>query len=132
MIFEQAGKENTQRTLELAVNTARERGISYLVLSSTEGYTAEQLPDTQGIQVVVVTTAYGSKAPNENRLSQEKRRQLEEKGYQVCTAGHALSGAERGLLGGAGFAAGLALAVLADRRLRRQGGAVGYRVIRKL
>ncbi len=97
MIFEQAGKENTQRTLELAVNTARERGISYLVLSSTEGYTAEQLPDTQGIQVVVVTTAYGSKAPNENRLSQEKRRQLEEKGYQVCTAGHALSGAERGL-----------------------------------
>ena len=43
-----------------------------------------------------------------------------------------LSGAERGLLGGAGFAAGLALAVLADRRLRRQGGAVGYRVIRKL
>lgn len=97
MIFEKPGKENTAATLELAVKTARERGISHLVLSSTEGYTAEQLPDTQGIQVVVVTTAYGSKAPNENRLTREKRAQLEAKGYQVCTAGHALSGAERGL-----------------------------------
>ena len=42
-----------------------------------------------------------------------------------------LSGGWRGLLGGIGFAAGLALAVLLDRRLRRRGGA-GYRVVRKL
>ena len=43
-----------------------------------------------------------------------------------------LSGMGRGLLGGAGFAAGLALAVLADRRLRRRGNAVAYQVVRKL
>ena len=97
MIFEKPGKENTADTLELAVKTAKARGISHLVLSSTEGHTAEQLPDTPGIQVVVVTTAYGSKVANENRLSREKRAQLEAKRYQVCTAGHALSGAERGL-----------------------------------
>lgn len=42
-----------------------------------------------------------------------------------------VSEAERGLLGGIGFVMGLALAVLADRRLRRNGGA-GYRVVRKL
>ena len=42
-----------------------------------------------------------------------------------------MSEAGRGLLGGIGFVMGLALAVLADRRLRRNGGA-GYRVVRKL
>ena len=42
-----------------------------------------------------------------------------------------VSEAGRGLLGGIGFVLGLALAVLADRRLRRNGGA-GYRVVRKL
>ena len=42
-----------------------------------------------------------------------------------------VSEAGRGLLGGIGFVMGLALAVLADRRLRRNGGA-GYRVVRKL
>ena len=41
-----------------------------------------------------------------------------------------VSEAGRGLLGGIGFVMGLALAVLADRRLRRNGGA-GYRVVRK-
>ena len=42
-----------------------------------------------------------------------------------------VSEAGRGLLGGIGFVMGMALAVLADRRLRRNGGA-GYRVVRKL
>lgn len=42
-----------------------------------------------------------------------------------------VSEAGRGLLGGIGFVMGLVLAVLADRRLRRNGGA-GYRVVRKL
>lgn len=38
----------------------------------------------------------------------------------------------RALGGAAGFAAGLAGAILLDRRLRRQGGAVTYQVTRKL
>lgn len=42
-----------------------------------------------------------------------------------------VSEAGRGLLGGIGFVMGLVLAVLADRRLRRNGG-TGYRVVRKL
>ena len=42
-----------------------------------------------------------------------------------------VSEAGRGLLGGIGFVMGLALAMLADRRLRQHGGA-GYRVVRKL
>ncbi len=43
-----------------------------------------------------------------------------------------LPGWGHGLLGGAGFAAGLAIAAAVDRRLRRQGSGVSYQVTRKL
>lgn len=43
-----------------------------------------------------------------------------------------LSEGGRGLLGGVGFAAGLLLAILVDRRLRRSGSAVAYQVVRRL
>lgn len=97
MYFEKAGKENTDEVLKLAVNTARERGIRHLVLASSDGFTPTRLPDCEGIQVVVVTTAYGSKEPNQSRISEEQKAAFLAKGYQVCTAAHALSGAERGL-----------------------------------
>ena len=94
MYFEKAGKENTDEVLKLAVNTARERGIRHLVLASSDGFTPTRLPDCEGIQVVVVTTAYGSKEPNQSRVSEEQKAAFLAKGYQVCTAAHALSGAE--------------------------------------
>lgn len=97
MYFEKPGKENTAKTLQLAVETARERGISYLVIASTHGETPEQLPDVQGLKIVIVTTAYGAKVPNENRVSEERRAEWLSWGYQVCSAAHALSGAERSL-----------------------------------
>lgn len=38
--FEERGKVNTERTLQLACQRAREEGIEHLVLASTRGYTA--------------------------------------------------------------------------------------------
>ena len=64
MYFEKPGKENTKETLQAAVRTAKERGISHLVIASTGA---------------------------------ERRAEWLAKGYQVCTAAHALSGAERGI-----------------------------------
>lgn len=97
MYFEKPGKENTKETLQAAVRTAKERGISHLVIASTGGETPQLLEDTEGLNVVIVTTATGSKVPNENRVSAERRAEWLAKGYQVCTAAHALSGAERGI-----------------------------------
>lgn len=97
MYFEKPGKENTKETLQAAVRTAKERGISHLVIASTGGETPQLLEDTEGLNVVIVTTATGSKIPNENRVSAKRRAEWLAKGYQVCTAAHALSGAERGI-----------------------------------
>lgn len=97
--FEKSGKENTKETLRLAVQEARARGISHLVIASTYGETPDQLEEAEGLNVVIVTTAYGSAEPNQNRVPEEKRALWKAKGYQVCSAAHALSGAERGLSG---------------------------------
>ena len=40
MYFEKAGKENTQKTLQIAKKEALKRGISHIVVASTFGDTA--------------------------------------------------------------------------------------------
>ena len=96
--FETAGREHTEETLKLAVETARALGIKNIVLATTEGGTAKMMADAidhDSITVTAVTHAFGQATPNTNPLSAELRRYLVEKGFQICTAAHTLSGAER-------------------------------------
>ena len=98
--FETKGRENTEATLKLAVETARALGINNIVLSSTEGNTAKMMADEidhEGLTVTVVTHAYGQMKPNTNPMPAELRQHLIEKGFNLCTAAHTLSGAERSL-----------------------------------
>jgi len=98
--FEKPGRENTEDTLKLAVEAARANGITNLVVASTDGDTAKMLADAidhKGITVTVVTHAYGQKEPNCNPMPMELRRYLMGRGFQLCTAAHVLSGAERSL-----------------------------------
>ncbi len=98
--FEEKGRENTENTLKLAVETANALGIRSIVLATTDGNTARMMADSidhDGITVTVVTHAFGQAAPNTNPMSAELRSYLLEKGFNVCTAAHALSGAERSL-----------------------------------
>lgn len=98
--YKKAGPHNTKRTLSLAVEAAHALGISSIVLASTDGNTAEMMADEidyTGIEITVVTHAYGQSKPNTNPMSQELRQKLFEKGFNICTAAHALSGAERSL-----------------------------------
>ncbi len=99
MVFEKEGIENTEKTVEMAVKTARERGIKDLVVASSTGRTADCLEkfDLTGLNVTIVTTAYGYGAPGTNRFPEEKRRHFLEKGFKVITAAHALTGVERAL-----------------------------------
>lgn len=96
MYFFKPGRDNTEVTVTLAVNTAIERGIRYIVVASNEGNTADYLKGS-GMDVVVVTHANGFRAKGAQELTAEKRRELEESGFTVYTSAHALSGAERGL-----------------------------------
>ena len=93
--FEKGGPANTEETLRLAVSEARRLGIKDIVISSSRGDTALALKDAEGLNVTIVTLAYGQKEPGQNPMSAEVRAQLIEKGYNVCTAAHTLSGVER-------------------------------------
>ncbi len=98
--FEAKGKENTENTLKLAVEAANALGIKHIVLATTGGDTAKMMADSiahEGITVTAVTHAFGQAEPNKNPMSAELRRYLVEKDFNLCTAAHTLSGAERSL-----------------------------------
>lgn len=100
MYFDSPGPENTGETAKIAVREAIERGISHIAAASNTGdvvFALAQEAKKQGYQgrLVCVTHVYGFRENGKNELSDEDREKLEHQGIRVCTAGHALSGAER-------------------------------------
>lgn len=95
MYFDKPGKENSEETLRLALDTARQRGIENIVIASSSGETAEFFKGVDDVNVTCVTLAYGSPIAGENQMKDEKRKELEKEGIKVLTATHTLSGAER-------------------------------------
>ena len=96
--FEQKGPENTADTLKLAVEAARKENINNIILATTTGETAKMMADEighEGLAITVVTHAFGQKEAGINPMPAQVRTYLKEKGFQICTAAHALSGAER-------------------------------------
>lgn len=96
MYFENPGKENTEKTVELAVKCAKERGIKHIVVASTEGNTARLLKDC-GLDIVVVTHTYGQKESGMQEMKAEVIDELKGYGFKVYSGTHALSGSERGI-----------------------------------
>lgn len=97
MYFENIGRENTEKTAELALRTAQERGIKHIVVASNTGSNAKLLLNDKGISITMVSHAYGFAADGKNQLADETRAELEAEGIRVLTATHVLSGAERGI-----------------------------------
>lgn len=96
MYWEKPGIECTQRTIELAIEAARQKGIRHIVVASNTGKTAEHFVDT-GLKVVCVTHVNGFRSPGENEMKEEDRQRLTQKNIKVLTTTHVLSGAERAL-----------------------------------
>jgi len=97
--FSKAGKHNTEKCIELAVERAKELGIKDFVVASTSGYTANILYDKlqEGGNITVVTHMVGFKEIGVDRMEEDARLELVMKKMKVLTTGHALSGAERGI-----------------------------------
>ena len=94
--FEKQGKENTERTLELAKRRAEELGIKTILVASTRGETGVKACETfRGYDVVVVTHSTGFKEPNHQELTGENRAAIEAAGGKVLTCQHALGGVGR-------------------------------------
>ena len=99
MYFKNVGTENTDKTLELAVKAAQDKGIRYLVVATTGGDNALKLKDMalDDLTVVAVTHVQGFEEPGKNQLSEDRRALLEAAGIRCLTTSHALSGGERGI-----------------------------------
>jgi uncharacterized protein len=98
--FSGKGSEFTKETARLAVARAKELGITEFVIASNLGPSARALIEElggDGSGVAVVTHAAGFKEPFSMEMGDVERTEISRTGASVITAGHALSGVERGL-----------------------------------
>ncbi len=98
--FEKPGKQNTEKTLELAVERALKRGLKHLVVASSTGETAKKALEVlekkkAEINLVCVTYHTGFYKEGENSMSQDVEEFLRSKGVKIVRQSHALSGVER-------------------------------------
>jgi len=94
--FEKPGKENTQRTLELAKRRAEELGIKTILVASTRGDTGVKACEAfRGYDVVVVTHSTGFKEPDFQELTDENRAAIEVAGGKILTCQHTFGGVGR-------------------------------------
>jgi len=98
MYFEKAGKQNTEKTLEIVKKAVKERDIKHVVVASCTGYTAKLFKGANlGVNLVCVTHVVGFERPGESEMPEDVRRELIESGVKLLTTTHVLSGAERGI-----------------------------------
>ncbi len=94
--FTHPGRENTERVLEIAGRRARELGLRRIIVATTRGDTAVRASEVlSGHDLIAVTHSTGFREPNEQELTEENRRLLQERGVRVLTATHAFGGVGR-------------------------------------
>ena len=94
--FEHTGKENTDATIEAALEAAKKYNINKIVVASTKGETAKKLMNC-GKKVTVVTHQAGYKERGVQEFPEELRRELVNAGMNILTTTHFLAGADRAL-----------------------------------
>lgn len=84
--FEEPGKVNTTKCLEIVKEAIRTNKYKYLVIASVSGETgllfAKELKNTD-VQIVVVTHSAGYKSPNTVEMSAEISKKLEDLGVKI-------------------------------------------------
>lgn len=94
--FDRQGRENTERTLEIAKARADELGIETILVATTTGETGARAAEFfKGYNLVVVTHSTGFRQPNEQELEEENRAAIERAGAKILTCQHAFAGVGR-------------------------------------
>ncbi len=98
--FEKPGAENTDLTLDFALERALQGGIEHIVVATSSGDTALKLLDKArqrsfGGKLVAVTYHCGFNGGDSVSLSPEAREKLTEAGVSIVMSSHALSGVNR-------------------------------------
>jgi len=92
LVFDKAGKHNTEATLQIAKERALALGIKQVVVASAYGYTAREahaLFAPEGIKVIVVSICHSWESVGWT-MSAETKAELTELGVAVHTGIHAL------------------------------------------
>ncbi|MBF0101875.1 MAG: hypothetical protein HQK77_13305 [Desulfobacterales bacterium] len=98
MYFNSAGQTNTDQTIQIAYERAKELGLSEVVVASSTGKTAYKVLETfKNFKIIVVTYHCGFNEPFQKVMDDATRNDLESKGVKVVSATHALSGVERSI-----------------------------------
>ncbi len=94
--FENAGVANTDETLRIAKQRAKELSINSILVASTTGATAVKAVNAfQGFKVIVVTHSTGFKDLNIQEFTEENKKIVESKGAIILTTTHAFGGLSR-------------------------------------
>lgn len=94
--FNQPGKVNTERTLELAYDRTKALGIQQVIVATTSGETAARAAQLmKGLEVIAVTHSTGFGAPDVQELTDENRKGIVAAGGRILTCQHALGGVNR-------------------------------------
>ena len=98
--FDEPGAKNTDQVIQAAKKRIEELNIPHLVVASTSGATALKVREAlknMPISIVCVGEHYGFWGGDEQRFSDEMRKELESKGVKVFIGSHALSGVGRAI-----------------------------------
>ncbi len=94
--WEKKGSTNTLKTVELALDRARQLGIKHFVIASCSGKSAEHFFDfTSEFEVICVTHQAGFYHPGEDEMGCEMRQKLLACGIKLLTATHLMGGLDR-------------------------------------
>jgi hypothetical protein len=98
LYYETTGEINTDETLKNAKERADKQGIKNLVIASTRGNTGIKAVEVfKGYNIVVVPHVTGLRGPNQQELTEENKKIIEDAGGQVVIAAHTFSGINRAI-----------------------------------
>ncbi|MBI5206899.1 MAG: hypothetical protein HY934_03820 [Candidatus Firestonebacteria bacterium] len=101
ILWEKPGRENTKKTISIALDTARKLNINDIVVASNTGETIKEFNNT-GLNIICVTHQVGFVRPGEDEMSSETRKYLNNQGIKILTTTHLFRGLDRALSKAAG------------------------------
>ena len=95
--FEKPGPKNTEYLMELVAKRAAELDIQKILVATSSGRTALEAYKSIGTdrEIIAVTYVTGFRNPNENSMSDEIQKELNDKGIKILRCQHALGGIGR-------------------------------------
>jgi hypothetical protein len=100
VLWEKGGKEHTDDTLKIALESAKERGIETVIVSTSTGFTGERAVEVfkdSGLKLVFVTHQTGYRGPGVQLVPPETRKKLEQYGKVVTCTDLLTGGIEMGM-----------------------------------